>query len=646
MKNNKILKSLSDSLASRLGLWVVAISTLIFIAALGYFFLESRKAVKREAIEHATQLLDKTVVRVNGILDNATIAADNIDWLVYKNLDNPDAMVDLARNAILNNPGLFGCSISFEPWFYPQKGLYFSPYAHLNDGSVTVEFDGSDDYQYFYMDWYQLPHLLNQPCWTEPYIDADRETGIAEMVTSYCKPLIGDSGEFVGSLSLDISLEWLSETILSVKPYPNSYSIVLGRGGTYLVHPDPEKLMYQTIFTETLETPNPAISDLGHAMLNGEEGMRILDIDGVQNYVFYKPVKETDWSVAIICPEKDIFGAFSHLRNLVIAIVIIGMILMFLGFTRLISNELAPLRRLVTQADTIASGRFNELLPEPENNDEIGQLTRSFGHMQTSLVNYIDELTETTATNERIEGELRIARDIQMSMVPRVFPPFPERKEIDLFASMTPAKEVGGDLYDYYLIKDKLYFCVGDVSGKGVPGSLLMAVSRNLFRVVLKQNLPPAEIARQINEIISNDNDQMMFMTMFLGVIDLKTGRMEYCNCGHNPPVVFSEGKAEFLKVKPNVPLGIDPSFEFEGEAMADIREQPFLFYTDGLNEAENHAHEQYGDDRILNVLRSAPYSTAQDTIQRIQVDLAAFVNGAEASDDLTLLCLKIAKEA
>ena len=121
---------------------------------------------------------------------------------------------------------------------------------------------------------------------------------------------------------------------------------------------------------------------------------------------------------------------------------------------------------------------------------------------------------------------------------------------------------------------------------------------------------------------------------------------MEYCNCGHNPPVVFSEGKAEFLTVKSNVPLGIDPTFEFEGEAMEDIREQPFLFYTDGLNEAENHVHEQYGDDRILEVLRSAPYSTAQNAIQRILVDLAAFVNGAEASDDLTLLCLKIAKEA
>ena len=642
----RILASVRDSLASRLGLWVVSISTLIFIAALGYLFFESRTAVKREAIEHATQLLEKTVIRVNGILDDATIAADNIDWLIYKNLDNPDAMIDLARNVIVNNPELYGCSISFEPWYYPKKGLYFSPYAHMQDGSVAIEMDGGDDFQYFYMDWYQLPRLLNQPCWTEPYIDVDKVDGHAEFVTSYCKPLIGNDGEFAGSLSLDLSLEWLSETILSVKPYPNSYSIVLGRGGNYLVHPDPEKLLYQTIFTETLETPNPEITALGHAMLDGEEGMRILEIDGVQNYVFFKPIKATNWSVAIICPEKDIFGAFAHLRNLVIAIVIVGLILMFIVFTRLISNELTPLRRLVDQADTISTGRFSESLPEPEHDDEIGRLTRSFGHMQSSLVNYIKELTETTANNERIEGELRIARNIQMSMVPRVFPPFPERREIDLFASMTPAKEVGGDLYDYFLFKDKLFFCIGDVSGKGVPGSLLMAVSRNIFRVVLKQELPPAQIARQINEIISADNEQMMFMTMFIGMIDLSTGRMEYCNCGHNPPVVFSGDHAEFLTVKSNVPLGIDPSFEFAGEEIADIREQPFLFYTDGLNEAENYVHEQYGDERILEVLRSRPYSSAQDTIQRIQTDLAAFVNGAEASDDLTLLCLKIARLA
>jgi len=640
----KIKKFIGRSLAARLSIIVVSLAALIFVAALTYLFLESRRTVKREAIEHANQLLDNTVMRVNNILDNCIIASDNIDWLVYRHLDEPDAMYDLGRNVLLNNPGLHGCSISFRPDFYPEKGRYYSIFTFIENGTIHAEQEGDDEYQYFYMDWYQLPRLLNQPCWTEPYMDIDVETQNAEMVTSYCKPLIGDDGEFVGSLSVDLSLAWLSETISAVKPYENSYSIVLGRGGTYLVHPDPEKLLYQTIFTETLVTPNPAISDLGHAMVNGEEGMRRIRIDGVLNYVFFKPVKTTNWSVAIICPSKDIFGGFTHLQRIVLAIVLVGLLLTFFGCTKLITRELVPLRQLADQTDTIAAGRFDDALPEPRHDDEIGKLTRSFGNMQSSLVAYIDELTESTANKERIEGELRIAREIQMAMVPRVFPPFPERPEIDLFASMTPAKEVGGDLYDYLILRNKLYFCIGDVSGKGVPGSLVMAVIRNVFRVVLHQSLTPVEVASVINQTVSADNKQMMFMTMFIGAIDLKTGRMEFCNCGHNPPVVISDGKARFMDIKPNTPLGVEAEWQYEGEVIEDIREQPFLFYTDGLNEAENPVHAQFGNDRILEVLNSAPFQGAQETIVRMETALTTFVAGAEASDDLTMLCLKISK--
>jgi sigma-B regulation protein RsbU (phosphoserine phosphatase) len=231
-----------------------------------------------------------------------------------------------------------------------------------------------------------------------------------------------------------------------------------------------------------------------------------------------------------------------------------------------------------------------------------------------------------------------------MAMVPRVFPPFPERSDIDLFAAMTPAKEVGGDLYDYFIQDGMVYLCIGDVSGKGIPGSLLMAVSRNLFRVVAKPGLAPEQIARQINETVAEDNEQMMFMTMFFGRIDLQTGRMDYCNCGHNPPVLIDGGKACFLDVKPNTPLGVDPQWAFEGESIADVRGRAFLFYTDGLNEAENPAHEQFGTDRMLDVLGGSAFRGAREAVRRMTDAVTAFVDGAEASDDLTLLCLKIRK--
>ena len=346
--------------------------------------------------------------------------------------------------------------------------------------------------------------------------------------------------------------------------------------------------------------------------------------------------------MAIVCPERDIFGSFNRLRRIILGIVVAGLLLMFFFCFRVVSHGLDPLRRLVRQTHLISTGRFDESLPATTRTDEIGQLTRSFSEMQTSLVSYIAELTASTANRERIQGELRIAREIQMAMVPRVFPPFPERHDLDLYAAMTPAKEVGGDLYDYFLLNEKLYFCIGDVSGKGIPGSLLMAVSRNLFRVVARPGITPARIARQINETVSAENEQMMFMTMFIGRIDLKTGRMDYCNCGHNPPVLIEDGKPRFLDLKPNTPLGVCEDWVFEDEHIADVRGLPMFFYTDGLNEAENLTHAQFGNDRLLEVLGQSPFVSAQETVERLVHAVTAFVDGAEASDDLTILCIKI----
>ena len=639
---SRLFQHIRSSLPTRLSLGVVLFAALVFITAFGYMFIVSRKTVEREAIEGATQILNNTVQRVNNILDDAQIAADNVDWLVYENLDNPDKMFELSRSVLLNNPEIRSASISFEPDFYPEKGRYFSAYSYYENGSIRSIQEGSDLYQYFYMDWFQLPKLLSQPCWTEPYMDVDAQDFSGEMLTSYCKPLIGDDGEFIGSLSVDLSLSWLSETINSVHPYPHSYNIMIGRGGSFLVHPDTTKLLNTTIFTETLVKSDPDVVLLGHEMLQGEQGIRKIVRDKDIFYVFYQPLKATGWSVAIVCPREDIFSGLDRLRHIVMAIIVAGLLLMLLVCSRVVSSELKPLGELVRQTDEVAAGRFDEPLPPTERTDEIGQLTRSFSHMQTSLSGYIDELTRTTANKERIEGELRIARNIQMAMIPSVFPPFPERKEIDLFAAMTPAKEVGGDLYDYFIHKDILYFCIADVSGKGVPGSLLMAVTKNLFRVVAQPGLLPAQIARQINETVAPENEQMMFVTMFIGRVDLTTGRLDYCNCGHNPPVIMAEGKSRFLDVKPNTPLGVCAEWEFEGEFIADIRHQPMLFYTDGLNEAENTLHEQFGNDRMLAVLDAAAFTSAQESVERLTGAVATFVDGAEASDDLTLLCLKI----
>ena len=251
-----------------------------------------------------------------------------------------------------------------------------------------------------------------------------------------------------------------------------------------------------------------------------------------------------------------------------------------------------------------------------------------------------DQLETTTKAKERIESELRIARDIQMSMVPNIFP---DEKNIDVYAAMTPAKEVGGDLYGYLLLGDEFYFCVGDVSGKGVPASLFMAQATRLFRTFATQHMKPADIATYMNAALTENNEQGMFVTMFIGLINLNSGRMDYCNAGHNPPVCGVP--ADYLEVETNAPIGLWPDLDFVGEAMDNIKGCPLLIYTDGLNEAENIQQEQFGDDHLLDILNNNHFTSSRQVIETLVKEVEQHRNGAEPNDDLTIMCLLVKGE-
>ena len=250
-------------------------------------------------------------------------------------------------------------------------------------------------------------------------------------------------------------------------------------------------------------------------------------------------------------------------------------------------------------------------------------------------------MAEMKAAQERIESELRIARDIQMSMVPSTFP---ERDGLDMFAQMTPAKEVGGDLYGYVLIGDKLYFAVGDVSGKGVPASLFMAQVTRLFRTMAAQGLMPAEICtRMNNELSGDDNVNGMFVTMFLGMLNMETGHLNYCNAGHNPPVIGGgENQGEFLEMIPNAPIGLFPELDYEGEEIDNIKGRAIFVYTDGLNEAEDPEQKQFGEDHLLEILRNTHFDSARQVIETLAAQVEQHRNGAEPNDDLTMMCLRV----
>jgi len=642
----RILLYIHRRLSVKVSIWVVMFAALIFVAALGFFFYQAREAVRQEAVSRASQILDKTSLRVEGILNRVEVASNMTKWLVQRHIDVADSMFNYSRSMLLNNPDFYNCSIAFEPFYFKDYGRYFSAYSKHSGDSIRTIQGGNENYQYYYMDWYLMPTLLNHPCWTEPYIDLDVPTNTSEMVTSYCQAIETVDGKVIGVINTSLSLNWLSNTISSIKPYPNSYSIMIGRGGTYFVHPDTTKISRQTIFTQTLEHPDTALTSLGYAMQHGEEGVKQMDIEGTHCYVFYKPLGKTGCSMAIVCPESDIFGGFDRLRHTVMGIVFAGLLLMLYFFIHIIKRELNPLQRLAHEAENIASGHFDASLPNFQRIDEIGQLSHSFGNMQQSLVKYIDKLKDTTAQKASIERDLLVARAIQMGMLPKKFPTFPERDDVQLYASLTPAKEVGGDLFDFYFRDDKLFFCIGDVSGKGVPASLFMAVTRSVFRTVSARESMPDRIMASLNETIVDMNETNMFVTFFVGVLDLPTGLMRYCNAGHDAPMLVGVGIGT-LPCDSNIPVGIMPSWKYTLQETHIFTGTTVFLFTDGLPEAMDIHQEQFRMERVNEAANRALAQKLEPKpfIALMSDAVSQFVGDAEQSDDLTMMAIQYIKE-
>ena len=634
----RLKQMIERSFSLRMSLYILMVSGSVFVFAFWGYFQQARQSVSSEAVEQAQVKLNNAILQIDNVLNSVETAVENLSWLIPEKLELPDYMYELTQQVLRSNPYVVGSAIAFEPGYYVEKGVLFSPYSYRTDEGIKSKQLGSEDYEYHYMEWYQIPKLLGKPYWSEPYYD----NGGANMVmTTYSFPLYDAEGDMYAVFTADISLEWFAKKVNEVQLYPNSYNYMIGRGGTFLVSDRAEAILNESFFARPLLEGDKGMLEAGHRMINGESGMTRFNRDGEEYYLFFAPVTKTGWCVLVASMYGDIFAGIDGLRNWVINIIVWG-ILLLAGFCYFTVRRLTePLVRFAGSANEIAKGNFDTDLPVIKSKDEMKILHGSFETMQKSLVDYIDELQKTTANKERIESELRIARSIQMGMVPKIFPPFPERNDVDLYAKLIPAKEVGGDLYDFFIEGNKFYFIIGDVSGKGVPASLVMAVTCRLFRTVAAHFQTPAEIVTALNDALAESNESNMFCTFFIGILDLCDGHLQYCNAGHNAPVIISPScEVKFMEVVPNLPLGLFGGFPYEGQECDIAKGTSIFLYTDGVTEAENNAKALYSDERLLNLLDKQRNSMPQTIVDILLADIDKHVNGAEQSDDITIMCV------
>ena len=648
MKLSKIFHR-EHTIASRLTWRVVGTMTIVIALFLALLFtiLWLLGAYIFGAYVHTAMKVSNE--KMNNVFSTVEVAVSNNTPEVEDNLYDDHRQYFAVEHLLKLNSNIMGAAVAYNPDYEPKKGQPFSPYAYRNGTDIYTKQLNTPEYDYLHQEWYTKPLAEGKGTWSEPYID---EGGGEVGMITYSQPIINSKGEIYAIQTADIALHWLSELMCELdsttkqnmfkdsESFP-SYSFIVSHKGTIVAYPYKAELSYKTLY-EFLED-HDGLED-ANEILSSNNGYTtvVQNNTGTMYVLFYSSIEHTGWTLVTIMPLKVILKPVGSIIGIFGILMLIGLIIVAVICRSAIRRVTMPITQFADSADEIASGNLSVELPTIKTKDEMLRLHNSFATMQKSLIQQIEETRSANEEKGRIESELNIARDIQMSMLPKTFPPFPDRNDIEIYGKQKPAKEVGGDLYDFYIRDEKLFFCIGDVSGKGVPASLVMAVTRTLFRTISFKEALPERIMFGINNAMADNNESNMFVTLFLGVLDLPTGRLRYSNAGHNAPMLIGQ-TIGLLPCAANVPLGVQTDWKFsQQETTIDINTCIFL-YTDGLTEAENSANEQFMEERMIDVAKDTSHSP-QLMIEQMFTAVHQFVGNAEQSDDLTMLAIQYTK--
>ena len=636
MKNSSA-SNRSHSLAAHLSLWIISLGALIFIAVLSTNYFLSRFLLEDYVSDLAKTKTSSTVRKIETTFNTVSSNADALAAVIASS-DVTERQIHQTIKAFLNtNMDIFGMTVALEPQTLIGSIGDFSPYFYRKDNSIAFSDLASSNYQYKNWAWYSEPKKLNTAVWSEPYLD---KGGGNVLMTTYSTPIyLADGKTFAGIATADIELEWLDEIIRELKIGESGFGFILSNKDTVIAHPD-----------KTLN-----LKKLNQTKVNPQNWQKYLDSKNKSSAVYLKSpcnyrdgdcwivietLGKTGWKVIIILPEQELIAEINSLTIKISIVAIIGLLILLFVVVLITRRLTSPLAKLATATQDIGAGHLDTELPRPVREDEIGALTDDFSSMRDALKTYIAEIQETTAKQQKLESEIQIATDIQMSMIPGSGNAFIQNEHYQLYAYLKPARSVGGDLYYFQQTDDVLHFIIGDVSDKGVPAALFMAKTITLYTRALKDGLTPGQTFTMMNDILSENNDACMFVTALCGNLNLDTGSIVMSNAGHMAPIIKREQQTVEHELKGAIALGL-----MEGVDYPDIKFQlnnksSLVMYTDGISEAHDIDGRQYSDEKLLEFVKNLEPLNIEDTGKKIIESVDTFAAGTEQFDDITLLII------
>ena len=582
------IKNAYKSVRNRSSIAILITAAVLMLLISGIQQYSARKQIRNNLERNAEMELIIKAIDVRHSLEDVSLALRNRSWEFEQFLPYPDSLFAVTRRIVEQNPHFAGCCIAMVPDYYPEKGHLFEPYT-LRRGEVIETFQlASDEHDYSKNPDFIIAAENDSSFWSEPYQDEDYPD--VTLIT-YTFPIYDAFGDMAAIVGVDLSTEWLGKLLNARHMFPSSYNLLFSGKGRLIFslidekkHKDVEQIMGLINDTTVEHTTTASGRITVISFVDWEDHAK-------GSVYYYTPRSISPWSIAVINYDDEVFEPLIKIqwRNLLLTLA--GLLILAFIIQRSAKS--------------------------------------------------ISKLQQATLEREHIDSELNIARNIQMNMLPQAATM--SRDDCDVFGSLVPAKMVGGDLYDYFIRDEKLFFCIGDVSGKGIPAALVMSAGYTLYRSTAAHESNPSRIMKAINESFCQNNETNMFVTMFIGVLDLPTGRLRYCNAGHDKPFVIGK-ETKQLPAKPHLPLGVMDNMVYTTQETVLLSGESLFLYTDGLTEAMNEKHELFGLKRVEKGLRDCigKESIASETfIQTMTNRVNGFVNGAEQSDDLTMLAIR-----
>lgn len=514
-----------------------------------------------------------------------------------------------------------------------------------------------EDYDVNTRGWYL--NAMDNPgkvVWSDAYEDAYGKL----VVTASCA-YMDDSGEYVGVIASDIMIQTIIDSVLMYDKVADGYSFLLNRDGKYLAYPGMNNDDFEM---DPQSDSDPVKKQIVLQMIKGGTGKASFSKEGKRMLIFYAPITTTGWSYALVVPLEGLTAPVQNatavidegtsnvlariddaIREMLAAFILIFILILIIIISasyRLTSFITNPISEMLEGTLEIGKGNLDHVI-DVKGNNELSALGDSINKMAVDLKSYIEELTEVTAEKQRMGAELNVATSIQSGMLPKIFPKFSSSEYYSLSASMCPAKEVGGDFYDFFMVDDNhLAMVIADVSGKGVPAALFMVIAKTLIKSRALAGGSVSEILESVNNQLCESNDNDMFVTVLLGIIDIKTGQMEYANAGHEYPIIKRKGGEYYANTeKHSFVMGGMEGMKYKQFSVTLNEGDTIFTYTDGIPEAHNIDNEMYGMERTINTLNMHKDAEPDEVLQILRDDVDAFTGDAPQFDDITMLCYK-----